>query len=84
MRQSPFQGHNAAPATLAEQVAHLRRRFGLEHIALVGDRGLIAQTRIDQDLQPAGPDWVTALRHNTVRKLARKSTSGPDCSTPVT
>ena len=68
---SAFQGHTADPSTLAEQVANLRTRFGLERVALVSDRGMIAQTRIDQDLQPAGLDWVTALRHDTIRKLAR-------------
>ena len=67
-----FRGNTADPSTLAEQVANLRTRFGLERVALVGDRGLISQTRIEKDLQPAGLDWVTALRHNTIRKLARK------------
>ena len=41
-------------------------------MALVGDRGMIAQTRIDQDLKPEGLGWITALRHDTIRKLARK------------
>ena len=66
-----FQGNTADPSTLAEQVANLRTRCGLERVALVGDRGMIAQTRIEKDLQPAGLDWVTALRHDTIRKLAR-------------
>ena len=69
---SAFKGNTADTSTLAEQVTNLRRRFGLERVALVGDRGMIAQTRIRQDLRPAGLDWVTALRHATIRKLARK------------
>ena len=67
-----FRGNTADPSTLAEQAVNLRRRFGLQRMALVGDRGMIAQTRIDQDLKPEGLGWITALRHDTIRKLARK------------
>jgi hypothetical protein len=31
-------------------------------VALVGNRGMITQTRIDEDIAPAGLDWITALR----------------------
>ena len=67
-----FQGNTADPSTLAEQAVNLRQRFGLQRMALVGDRGMIAQTRIDQDLKPEGLGWITALRHSTIRRLARK------------
>ena len=67
-----FAGNTADPSTLAEQVTNLRDRFGLERVALVGDRGMIAQTRIDQDLKPVRLDWITALRAPTIRKLARQ------------
>ena len=50
-----------------------RERFGLQRVALVGDRGMIAQTRIDADLQPAGFDWITALRGDTLRKLVKRN-----------
>ncbi len=65
-----FAGNTADPATLADQVHALRKRFGLRRIALVGDRGMIAQTRIDADLKPAGLDWISALRNDTIRRLA--------------
>ncbi len=29
-----------------------------------------AKLRVDRELGPAGPDWVTALRHRTIRMLA--------------
>ena len=67
-----FEGNTADPSTLAEQVANLRDRFGLERVALVGNLGMIAQTRIDQDLKPLGLVWITALRAPTIRKLARQ------------
>ena len=62
-----FPGNTADPATLGPQV---RQRFGLQRIALVGDHGRITQARIREDLQPHGLDWVTALRHSTIRRLA--------------
>src|SRR5215212_10235729 len=57
-----FAGDTADPMTLSAQIATLKERFGLAHVVLVGDRGLITQARIDADLAPAGLDWITALR----------------------
>src|SRR4051812_3523753 len=57
-----FAGDPADPMTLSAQIAKLKERFGLAHVVLVGDRGLITQARIDADLAPAGLDWITALR----------------------
>ncbi len=48
----------------------MRQRFGLQRLALVGDRGMLAQTRIEGELRPAELDWITALRHDSIRKLA--------------
>ena len=45
-------------------------RFRLKRIVLVGDRGMITQARIDTDIEPAGFDWITALRAPTVQALA--------------
>jgi hypothetical protein len=38
-------------------------------VVLVGDRGMITQTRIDEDIAPAGLDWITALRAPAIRAL---------------
>src|SRR3954447_7689231 len=51
------------------RVAKLKERFGLDHVVLVGDRGLITQARIAADLAPAGLDWITALRAPAIRGL---------------
>jgi hypothetical protein len=64
-----FAGDTADPMTLSAQVAKLKQRFGLDHVVLVGDRGLITQARIEQDLAPAGLDWITALRAPAIRGL---------------
>jgi len=65
-----FPGNTADPSTLSSQVNKLRQRFGLQRLAVVGDRGMLAQTRIAGDLKPADLDWITALRHDSIRKLA--------------
>jgi hypothetical protein len=66
-----FAGDTGDPSTLAAQVAKLKDRFGLEHVALVGDRGMITQTRIEETLRPAGLDWITALRAPALRRLVK-------------
>jgi len=65
-----FEGNLGDPGTLASQIAKLRSRFKLTRIVLVGDRGLITRARIDADVQPAGFDWITALRAPAIRRLA--------------
>src|SRR5262252_276225 len=65
-----FEGNTADPATLAHQIAKLRWRFGLRRVVLVGDRGLITQARIGEEIRPAGLDWITALRAPAIQKLA--------------
>src|SRR5271165_919836 len=65
-----FEGNLGDPSTLSNQVRKLRLRFRLKRIVLVGDRGMITQARIDADLEPAGFDWITALRAPTIQALA--------------
>jgi len=65
-----FDGNAADPSTLAAQVAKLKKRFGLSRVVLVGDRGMITEARIEEDLIPAGLDWLTALRAPAIQALA--------------
>jgi hypothetical protein len=65
-----FKGNTADPATVAEQVRKLRERFGIEHIAWVGDRGMLTSARIEQVLKPQGMDWVSSLRAPQIAQLA--------------
>src|SRR5258708_11645009 len=36
------------PTTLAAQVSKLKQRFGLDHVVLIGDRGMITQARLTE------------------------------------
>jgi len=64
-----FEGNTADPMTLAPQIDKLKQRFGLDHIVLVGDRGMITEARISADIRSAGLDWITALRGPAIKDL---------------
>ena len=64
-----FDGSTADPMTLTSQVTKLKDRFGLNHVVLVGDRGMITRARITEDLSVAGLDWITALRAPAIKIL---------------
>jgi hypothetical protein len=65
-----FEGDTADPATLAPQIGKLKERFRLTRVVVVGDRGLLTSARIEQELKPAGLDWITALRAPQIQALA--------------
>ena len=64
-----FEGDSGDPRTLAAQIDKVKKRFALERVALVGDRGMITQARLDAEIAPAGLDWITALRAPAIRTL---------------
>jgi hypothetical protein len=64
-----FEGNTGDPTTLAPQIDKLKQRFGLEHVVLVGDRGMITEARISEDIKTAGLDWITALRGPAIKEL---------------
>ena len=62
-------GNTADPMTLATQIEKLKQRFNLDHVVLVGDRGMITQARITEDIKSAGLDWISSLRAPAIREL---------------
>jgi len=64
-----FDGDTADPMTLASQIGKLKQRFHLDHVVMVGDRGMITQARITNDIKSAGLDWITALRAPAIKAL---------------
>jgi transposase len=67
-----FQGDTSDAATFAAQVKKVRERFGIQRIVWVGDRGMITDARIRDDLRDVeGLDWITALRAPQVRALVQ-------------
>ena len=65
-----YPGNTADPTTVPDQVQTLRKRFGLQRVVLVGDRGMLTDTQIETLRQHPGLGWVSALRHHDIRRLA--------------
>jgi len=67
-----FDGNVADPQTLKSQILKVRDRFGLERVIWVGDRGMITEARLREDiLSREGLDWITALRAPSIKKLVQ-------------
>ncbi len=65
-----FPGNTADPKAFTHIVSEVRRRFGIDRIIYVGDRGMITSARIREDLSEVeGLDWISALRTEGIRKL---------------
>jgi len=64
-----FAGNTADPDTVGPALDRVQKRFGLKRITMVGDRGMITDARIEEELRPRGVDWITSLRAPTIRKL---------------
>ena len=66
-----FEGNTGDPKTLAAQIGKPKQRFKLDRVVLVSGRGMIADARIREELEPAGLDWITsATRYRTARYLS--------------
>jgi hypothetical protein len=65
-----FDGNTGDPSTLAPQLKKLRERFAINQVVIVGDRGMITDARIREDLRGVeGLDWITCLRAPAIAKL---------------
>lgn len=68
-----FPGNTADPNTLGSQIAKVRKRFGLQRVVFVGDRGMITSKRIEEELRHIdGLDWISALRSQDIKKLVNQ------------
>lgn len=64
-----YPGNTGDPTTVPDQVKKLRDRFGLSRVVLVGDRGMLTQTQLDELGSIQGIGWISALRSATLQKL---------------
>jgi transposase len=64
-----FEGNTADPKTLAAQIDKLKHRFKLSRVCLVGDRGMLTDARIRDEVRPAQLDWISALRAPQIKAL---------------
>jgi transposase len=67
-----FEGNTGDPNTLAAQITKLKTRFALSRVCLVGDRGMLTNARIRDELRPAQLDWISALRAPQIKALVEE------------
>lgn len=71
------EGNTGDPKTIPAQVARLKERFGLERIVVVGDRGMVTEARIREDIATVGYDWISALVHKSILPLVEAKVITP-------
>ena len=64
-----YPGNTGDPKTVPDQAAKLKNSFGLDRIVLVGDRGMLTGTQIDELRDDGTFGWISCLRSNDIRKL---------------
>ncbi len=72
-----YPGNTGDPSTVPDQVKKLRERFWLKRVVLVGDRGMLTQTRIDALRDYPGLGWISALRFTAIRDLVEAGAFQP-------
>jgi len=72
-----YPGDTGDPTTVTDQVDKLRERFGLSHVVLVGDRGMLTQARINELKDHPGLGWISALRSGSIRVLIEQGCLQP-------
>jgi transposase len=71
---SVYEGNRADAATLMPQVKRLREQFGIGKLVLVGDRGMVSQSSIDELRELDTVSWITALKSPQIRSLIEQGT----------
>jgi len=69
---SVYAGNTGDPTTVADQIDQLRKKFGLQRVVLVGDRGMLTQPQIAKLKQLPGLGWITALTSTAIRELVEQ------------
>ena len=69
---SVYPGNTGDPTTIPDQVEKLKARFGLEHVVLVADRGMLTQTQVEKVKDTPGIGWISALRSSAIRDLVEQ------------
>src|SRR6266540_2207701 len=65
-----FPGNTSDPESFKTAIVRIRRDFGITTMIMVGDRGMITGTRIDDLRKLDGMGWITALKAPAIAKLA--------------
>jgi len=66
-----FEGALHDHRTLPTQIDKLKKRFGLQSVIVVSDRGMVTRANLTLLRETEGAAWITALKAPQVKKLVR-------------
>ncbi len=69
---SVFPGNTSDSTTVLGEVEKVRTRFGIDSLAIVGDRGMITEKQIEELAKQEGVAWITALKSGALRDLLKR------------
>jgi hypothetical protein len=69
---SVYEGNVTDSLTLMPEVKRLLEEFGVEHLVMVGDRGMISNKAIAEMRESEGVAWITALKSVSIRALVEQ------------
>jgi Transposase DDE domain len=69
---SVHEGNTADSTTFMPAVQRLRKDFGIEHLVMVGDRGMISNKAIAELRDNDGVGWISALKSASIRVLVEQ------------
>ncbi len=72
-----FKGNTSDPTTISSQIEVLKKRFGIEDVVFVGDRGMV-KSKGKEALKKSGLKYITALTNPQVRRLLNENILQPD------
>ena len=64
-----FPGKTSETATLGTPITKIQKIFGLQQVVLVGDRGILQQKPIQQEVLPVGLDWITGMNQKQIERV---------------
>ena len=67
-----FRGNTSDIRTLRAQVDKIQNTFALKHVVLIGDRGILKQKQIQEEILPVGLDWITAMQKSEIREVVEQ------------
>ena len=73
-----FAGNTADPESFKTAITRVRDDFGIQTLIMVGNRGMITGTRIEDLRKCDGMDWITALRAPAIRRSGPRRRAAAD------
>lgn len=68
-----FKGNTSDQKTVMGKVERLKKEYGIKEAILVGDRGMITWSRIEEIEKEGGIDYITCLSHRKIEQMIKET-----------